>query len=155
MKRRREKVKIQKRSLLPGSWRTRAGEEEKCECRANVHFFYSTGPLLCHWGGGCIDENAAGKEVWSRDDDHSHLGNTGHMQFVISCATHLGFCIAPYLTCTCAPVHHPCTTFQPLQWVRLNYFVSYQIQRDKGYRILSLDVWGLDTWPRGRVSNVL
>lgn len=112
------------RGFLPERWKTRT-EVEESEVWPFEGTYASFIPpasfvslrrrmnSLGSWGGG---------EVWSRDDDHSHLAVTGHMQFGTSCATYVGWGIAPHLTCTCAPALF-CATFQPLREVRLKAFL--------------------------------
>lgn len=74
---------------------------------------YQQGPPSFHQGGGCINWNTVEKRcdpgmmaipIWE----------TGHIQFVISCAAHLNFSIAPSLRSTCATELF-CSTLQPLQ----------------------------------------
>lgn len=77
----RENMKS-KRTFLPGGWQTRTEEEvsEVWMLKGTYTSFIPAVPFVSlrrrmHWLECCE------KEVWSRHDDHSHLANTGHMQF--------------------------------------------------------------------------
>lgn len=108
-----------------------------------------------------------GKEVWARDGDHSHSGNTGHMLFVISCATYVGFSIAPSLTCNCAaaaaapPLHYISASLTAgktlihllLQNSRYRKYWDRYIYIIKEARKLSLNVCRLHTWLKGAVPK--